>query len=137
MAGRDWQEGEAGEMNKPPNKKMGRPLKPISEGRVFKLASIGLTYGEIAVVEECDPSTLTKRLSHVIKKGHERRNASLRRKQFEVAMSGNVGMLVWLGKQYLDQRDKQEVTNGPDPLAELLKEFSTRNAQIQAAKNAS
>jgi hypothetical protein len=34
--------------------------------------------------------------------------ASLRRKQFQVADGGNVGMLVWLGKQYLGQTDKVE-----------------------------
>jgi AraC-like DNA-binding protein len=30
-------------------------------------------------------------------------------KQYEVAMKGNVPMLVWLGKQYLGQSDKQEI----------------------------
>lgn len=29
-------------------------------------------------------------------------------KQYEVAMKGNVSMLIWLGKQWLDQKDKQE-----------------------------
>ena len=32
----------------------------------------------------------------------------LRKKQFEVAMSGDKTMLVWLGKQYLEQKDKTE-----------------------------
>jgi hypothetical protein len=31
---------------------------------------------------------------------------SLRRAQFESALSGNSTMLVWLGKQYLDQQDR-------------------------------
>jgi hypothetical protein len=30
-------------------------------------------------------------------------------KQFEVAMSGNVTMLLWLGKQYLGQKDNHEI----------------------------
>jgi hypothetical protein len=30
-------------------------------------------------------------------------------KQFEVAMTGNVTMLVWLGKQYLGQKDNHDV----------------------------
>lgn len=33
----------------------------------------------------------------------------LRQKQIEVAMSGNVTMLIWLGKNLLDQADKQEI----------------------------
>lgn len=34
---------------------------------------------------------------------------SLRRKQYEVAQGGNVTMLIWLGKQYLGQSDKQDI----------------------------
>lgn len=30
-------------------------------------------------------------------------------KQFEVAMQGNVSMLIWLGKQWLGQRDKEDI----------------------------
>ena len=36
---------------------------------------------------------------------------ALRRKQYDVAMSGNVTMLLWLGKQYLGQSDKQEINH--------------------------
>jgi hypothetical protein len=38
------------------------------------------------------------------RKGH----ISLRRKQMQVAESGNVSMLIWLGKQYLGQTEKVE-----------------------------
>lgn len=36
---------------------------------------------------------------------------SLRRRQFLVAESGNPTMLIWLGKQHLDQKDKAEVAS--------------------------
>jgi hypothetical protein len=45
--------------------------------------------------------------------GREHRNASVRRKQFELAMAGNPTMLVWLGKQYLGQHDKLGIS-APD-----------------------
>ena len=35
-------------------------------------------------------------------------NVSLRRRQYEVAMSGNPAMLKWLGQNNLGQRDKSE-----------------------------
>ena len=35
---------------------------------------------------------------------------NLLKKQYEVAMAGNVSMLIWLGKNELGQTDKQEVT---------------------------
>ena len=39
-------------------------------------------------------------------KDKELRLVELRKKQFEMAMDGNVQMLIWLGKQYLGQSDK-------------------------------
>ena len=41
------------------------------------------------------------------KKGHGK--IAIRRKQFQTAMEGNVSMLIWLGKNWLDQSDKQDV----------------------------
>jgi hypothetical protein len=38
---------------------------------------------------------------------------SLRRRQYELAMAGNATMLIFLGKQYLGQADKQHVTTLP------------------------
>jgi hypothetical protein len=35
---------------------------------------------------------------------------SLRRMQWQAAENGNPTMLVWLGKQYLNQKDKAEQT---------------------------
>jgi len=37
--------------------------------------------------------------------------ASLRRNQWKLAQDGNATMLVWLGKNMLDQTDKSEVSN--------------------------
>lgn len=36
--------------------------------------------------------------------------ASLRRRQFKAANDGNPSMMIWLGKQYLGQTDKQDIT---------------------------
>jgi hypothetical protein len=43
----------------------------------------------------------------------------LRGKQYQVAMEGDKTMLVWLGKQYLEQKDKSDVTSGDKPLQEM------------------
>ena len=87
---------------------MARPKKEIDEEEVFKLASFGLINSEIASIVGCHKDTLVDRFSETIKEGHERCNGSLRRKQYEVAMAGNVGMLIWLGKQRLGQTEKVE-----------------------------
>ena len=69
---------------------------------------------EIAAHFDVCEETLRTNYREAIKKGHELRNASLRKRQFDLAMDGNPTMLVWLGKQYLGQSDKieqrQEVT---------------------------
>lgn len=86
----------------------GRPKKDIDEEQVLRLAAINCSYAEMAAVLGCDESTLTRRFAQVIKKGREQGNMSLKRKQYEIAMGGNVTMLIWLGKQRLDQREKIE-----------------------------
>ena len=89
---------------------MARTPKRIDPAQVKKLASIGLSNAEIGAVLDCSPDTIERRFKGIMKAGREHRNASLRRKQFEVAIAGNPTMLIWLGKQFLGQADKQEVT---------------------------
>lgn len=88
---------------------MARPRKDIDPVQVEKMAAIGCSYAEIAAVMGCDPSTLTRRFAQAIKDGHERRNASVRRAQYEVGVNKkNCTMLIWLGKQHLGQTEKVE-----------------------------
>ena len=47
------------------------------------------------------------RYPSVIKRGRARLRQSLRRAQIKSALSGNATMLIWLGKQYLGQSDRQ------------------------------
>lgn len=89
---------------------MARPPKPINQDQLKKLAAIGLSNAEIAAVLDCSPDTIERRYHNLLERGREHRNASLRRKQFEVAMSGHPTMLIWLGKQFLGQTDKTAVT---------------------------
>ena len=85
---------------------MAPPLKDIDPKKVRKLASMGLTNVEIAAALDCSDDTLVRRYAEYLNGGRDRLCASLKRRQFSVAMDGNVGMLIWLGKQYLGQTDK-------------------------------
>ena len=87
---------------------MARPPLDIDEEQVAKLAAINCSYEEMAAVLGCNPSTLTRRFAQAIEKGRSHGRMSLKRKQYEVAMGGNVTMLIWLGKQLLGQTDKVE-----------------------------
>jgi len=46
------------------------------------------------------------------RKKQEPMRINLMKKQYDIAMGGNVTMLIWLGKQYLGQSDKQELNTG-------------------------
>ena len=86
-------------------KVIGRNKKAISTADVFKLAAIGCKDIEIAEWFGIDSNTLRYNFSVELTKGRETLKQSLRRKQIEVAMSGNPTMLIFLGKNLLGQSD--------------------------------
>jgi len=108
---------------------MGRPRKNIDVKLVEELAGLNCSLEEIARVVGCAVSTLQRGFDQVIKKGRESVNTSLKRKQYEVAMSGNVTMLIWLGKNYLGQRDKVE-TREKSELTIVRKIVDLRNPSL-------
>src|SRR5574338_1198980 len=76
------------------------------EKQVEKLASYGLTNKEIAEALGYDDSTLKRKFENFLTKGKANLKQRLKRKQIDVALSGNVSMRIWLGKKYLGQADK-------------------------------
>lgn len=110
----------------PSTKKVGRPKLDIDPEQVEKLASIDCSYEEMALVFACSVSTLQRNFAQAIEKGRAQGRASLKRKQFEVAMGSpavfdedgnqleaeskpNPTMLIWLGKIRLGQKDTAEI----------------------------
>ena len=90
----------------------GRPPRSLELERVFDLASIGCTQQEIYSVLKINKSTFIEMkknnpiLQEIVDFGRQSGNASLRRKQMQVAMGGNPQMLIWLGKNKLKQSDR-------------------------------
>ncbi|HUU30083.1 MAG TPA: hypothetical protein VM123_19940 [archaeon] len=99
------------------NNRGGRPQSQINYEILEELCCIQCTGEEVASVLKIDYDTLNavlKRDGHKSfseyfeqKKGNGR--ASLRRRQWKAAMDGNTTMLIFLGKQYLNQSNKQDV----------------------------
>jgi hypothetical protein len=106
-------------------KKAGRPKLEIDGDLVEKLAGIGCPNKEIAAIVGCSVDTLDRHFADVIAKGRENGKTRLRKKQIEVALAGNVTMLIFLGKNMLGQADKQEIS-GPDgaPIAQATVSLS-------------
>lgn len=85
---------------------MARPKKQVDEALLEKLASIQCTNEELANMVGVSIDTLLRRYATLIKKARDNGKKSLRRMQWEAAQKGNVTMLIWLGKQYLGQKDQ-------------------------------
>lgn len=91
--------------------KGGRPKFVIDYSTVAKLAAMQCTQDEISSFLGCSTETLQrdKEFCAVYKKGMDGGKASLRRRQWEAVEKGNTTMLIWLGKQYLGQREPQHM----------------------------
>lgn len=97
--------------------------KNVDMKQFEKLCGVFCTEAEICSILDISVETLDRRIKE--KYGHEYNfrsiykrftagaKSSLRREQYRVAMKGNERMLIWLGKQHLDQKDKNEL--GFDP----------------------
>lgn len=93
----------------------GRPLLPIDPKVVEGMAFVGATNEEIADFLETTPETIERRFLPLLRKSRADLRVRLRRQQLRVASEGNPTMLIWLGKQMLNQHDKTEVEHSTPP----------------------
>ena len=109
---------EQSEGRTPNQYKAGQPKKEIDWEVVKKLCIMQCTIEEIADFLDMTPDTLeaaTKELwgvtpSVAFKPWRGTGRCSMRRKQWKLADT-NASMAIWLGKQYLDQKDTYENNN--------------------------
>lgn len=85
----------------------GRPKIVIDYDIVESLSMIQCTQEEIANSLKISVRTLQRdtKFCRIYKKGMDEGKMSLRRLQWKAAEKGNTTMLIWLGKQYLNQRE--------------------------------
>lgn len=103
-------------MSKTKGRGPGRPQIEFDLEAVEGLGRIGATINDMVHVLPASKRTIADRMADpesdfriAYEKGRSLLNSSLRRKQIQVAMTGNVTMWIWLGKQHLKQSDRQEV----------------------------
>ena len=97
--------------------KGGRPKIKIDKEQFEKLCSINCTEEEIAGWFKCSVDTIRRfcvaeyneQFCEVYKRLSANGKISLRRTQFKIAEAGNATMAIWLGKQLLGQRDRQDI----------------------------
>ena len=107
-------------MAKKSKNKHGRPSTSMDWNRIEKMAmagsngvqiaaAIGVHYDTLANHCEKDKPCGYSLFSDYLRAKREKGNDLLLRKQYDIAMSGDKSMLIWLGKNRLGQVDKKEV----------------------------
>ncbi len=110
---------------------MARPKKNIDWKEVDKYLVAGATGTEVAAMLGIHSLRLIIRqmlriehkigFSDYLQQKREKGNTMLKKKQFDQAMEGDRGMLIWLGKNRLDQSDKKEVKHdGKETIIQLV-----------------
>lgn len=98
---------------------MARPKLQIDPNQVEQLAAIFCTVEEMAAVLGCSKDTLERRFAAPIERGRAKGRSSIRRAQYKVAITKeNTSMLIWLGKQYLAQKEKLDEDH-PDEIEKV------------------
>lgn len=95
-----------------------RPKKYLKWSTIDKLCALKCTLEEIAVKTGVTPDLIERRMRETFNisfKDYFRiksqlGNVSLRHMQYELAKQGNPTMLIWLGKNWLGQTDKAELS---------------------------
>lgn len=104
--------------------KMGAPLKEIDKNNFEDLCAIFCTLVDISgwfkvsedTIERWCKRTYKATFAECFKKYAFKGRVSLRRKQYQMAMDGNITMLIWLGKQHLGQCDSlRDLKDVEDP----------------------
>ena len=96
---------------------VGKNMKIIDPAQVKIYASLGCKDSEICdLLGGLDSNSLRYNFKQELLAGKAELHMSLRRKQIEVAMSGNPTMLIWLGKNVLGQSDAGSSASGLEPL---------------------
>ena len=117
---------------------MARPQKTatLTNEQIEQLAAVGCTDTEIALLAGVSENTLQRSFGALLKKGRSNLRSTLRTAQVRKALGvlaeretpdGTVvyqippdnTMLIWLGKQYLGQRDKAETQHSGSPDAPM------------------
>ena len=107
-------------VRKTTNPKMGRPTVIIDKEQFEKLCQLQCTLDEMAGWFKCSQDTIEnwclrsfgRTFSDIYKSYSSVGKISLRRFQFKLAET-NVSMAIWLGKQYLGQKDFDDATGIP------------------------
>jgi len=106
-------------------------IKPDPD-KIQMLASFGCSIIEIAKYFKVDESTVRKNYQDELETGRESLKVKLRMLQWQFAERGNTALLIWLGKQFLDQSEPRREIGLISNLESVLKECGFEDSPIEA-----
>ena len=95
-----------------PKRPVGRPPKEFTDEQEERIAQLAEEGRHTRTIAEClgvDKDTLTRHFGPLIKKRRAIGRAKIGAAQYQAALAGDHTMLVWLGKNRLDQTDKAQI----------------------------
>ncbi|CAB4158360.1 hypothetical protein UFOVP700_4 [uncultured Caudovirales phage] len=95
---------------------VGRDKIPVPADEVEHMASLGCPDREIADYFGIKPDTLRRHFAAYLTKGRQQLKTSLRQAQIRLALEGNAVLLIWLGKNILQQNDSGTANDDQQPL---------------------
>ena len=121
---------------------MARPIKEIDWDKLARICQYPMKNEDIAAILDLSVDTIFRAIKKKYKisfaEYKDQKQSNLRftllSKQIEVAKSGNVTMLIWLGKQYLDQKDKKEIS-AEDVNSAIILSYSKESIKKAAETN--
>jgi hypothetical protein len=117
-------------------KKLGRPRKIIDTDKLSGLIGKGFTVEFAADFFGVHVDTLYANYSDALRKGRVFREGCLQAKQFKGAMKGDTTLQIWLGKQWLGQSDKREITGaGGGPITVQVVFDTAPQRQLPSAES--
>lgn len=84
---------------------VGRNKMPVPPDEVEMMASLGCPDREIAQYFGVTDDAIRRHFAAFLIKGRQQLKTSLRQAQIRLALEGNAVMLIWLGKNILNQND--------------------------------
>ena len=106
---------------------VGRPQTVFTEAQLNQMQQLALNgcmNNTIASIMDIPKSTLVDNCRQLLTKKRCERKNNLRKLQMTAAKKGNPALLIFLGKNELEQADKQEVEHGvSDGLKDLMQEI--------------
>lgn len=99
---------------------MARKNKLINEAKVAEYAAALMPDDVIARLVDCDEKTLDKHCKKLIRRQKDLTRFALHKAQLDEALNKekpNTTLLIWLGKQYLGQRD---IVSAPEEIDKVV-----------------